>query len=189
MTVQSIEAEPLSRTFIRKLAFYIRQDFNLLQEPYLPVVELIEHWLPEKLPDFVFDYAHPSILEDTHGYAKPDECYICIREDVYEGACNGVGRDRATVLHELGHIILHTSNRMRYRRSGGPVATYKDPEWQAKAFAGELLVAAHLIEEFNSISEVSRGFGVSEDAARIQLRAFERDNIIKGGQIRDLTSK
>lgn len=49
------------------------------------------------------------------------------------------------------------------------VAAYRDPEWQAKCFAGELLIPAHLMVGC-SIEESVDKCGVSYDAAEIQYR-------------------
>ena len=49
------------------------------------------------------------------------------------------------------------------------VKTYSDPEWQAKCFAGELLVPAHLMKGC-SAEEIVEECGVSYDAAKIQYR-------------------
>jgi Zn-dependent peptidase ImmA (M78 family) len=37
----------------------------------------------------------------------PQDSLIILREDVYEGAHAGNGRDRMTVAHEIGHLLMH----------------------------------------------------------------------------------
>lgn len=51
-----------------------------------------------------------------HGETIPSENRIRIREDVYERACNGYGRDRLTMAHELGHLLLHRDDYFGERR-------------------------------------------------------------------------
>ena len=53
------------------------------------------------------------------------------------------------------------------------VKRYKDPEWQADAFAGELLMPAPLIIGRN-VEDISRMCGTSRAAAYIQKRAAEK---------------
>jgi len=86
-------------------------------------------------------------------------------------------------------LLLHGSDRVRYNRSTGSIKAYNDPEWQAKAFAGEFLVAAHLVHKFKTIREVAEGFGVSIQAAEYQLYQYLKEGIIKEGQIIDLASR
>lgn len=65
-----------------------------------------------------------------HGETIPSENRIRIREDVYERACNGYGRDRLTMAHELGHLLLHRVETITLAREDGDISPYKDPEWQ-----------------------------------------------------------
>jgi len=85
-----------------------------------------------------------------HGETIPSENRIRIREDVYERACNGYGRDRLTMAHELGHLLLHRVEMITLAREDGDIPPYKDPEWQAKD------IASH--------------YGITEKAASIQRR-------------------
>ena len=95
---------------------------------------------------------------------------IKIRSDVYEGACNGVRRDRMTIAHEFAHFITLCVCGFRLARSFGnvDVPPYCDPEWQAKCLAGELMIDSDLVKGM-SRSEVSEKCGVSYDAAKLQL--------------------
>ncbi|MAO54953.1 MAG: hypothetical protein CMM61_04555, partial [Rhodospirillaceae bacterium] len=81
------------------------------------------------------------------------------------------------VSHELGHLLLHQKDRLVLRRGTGAPKAYKDPEWQAKCFAGEFLIAHTLVNQFSSLDEVASAFGVSVPAARVQLEVFAKDDI------------
>lgn len=182
----SVEAPPMSRKQIREFTRQIRKALGIDQVVYIDVVSLLEFVLPNALPGFVLDIRDHSSMGGDHGQANPDQNMIVLREDVYEGALDGLGRDRGTVLHELGHVLLHKTERMTHRRAAGPPKTYRDPEWQAKAFSGEFLVPAHLIGGFTKIKEVADACGVSVDSAKFQLKTYLREGIIKKGQIEDL---
>ena len=106
-----------------------------------------------------------------HGLTNPATKTIKIREDVYDRACEGHGRDRFTLAHELGHYLLHDDVTVGLARSGdgASVVTYCDPEWQANAFAGELLMPHDLIQNM-SIGEIAAQCKVSYSAAELQRR-------------------
>ena len=104
-----------------------------------------------------------------HGEIIPSENRIRIREDVYERACNGYGRDRLTMAHELGHLLLHRVELITLAREDGDIPPYKDPEWQANAFAGELLGLYEYIKDM-SIIDIASHYGITEKAASIQRR-------------------
>lgn len=186
MSEISVEALPMSRQQIRQLARHIRVAFEIDDHLKVDVGALLEFELPKKMKGFTFDVKPISEMGDDHGFALPDMNLITLREDVYERAIYGHGRDRGTVIHELAHVLLHKSERMLHRRAVGAPVSYRDPEWQAKAFAGEFLVPAHLMEGFTSVAEVARACGVSVQCAAIQLKSYVREGLIQKGQIRDL---
>ncbi|MNV76712.1 hypothetical protein D3C71_1700840 [compost metagenome] len=89
---------------------------------------------------------------------------------MYDRAVAGTPRDRFTIAHEIAHYLLHSPKTVAYARAVGPqkVPAYLDPEWQANAFAGELLAPPQLIIGLE-VSEVERLCGVSRTVAEIQL--------------------
>jgi Zn-dependent peptidase ImmA (M78 family) len=73
-----------------------------------------------------------------------------------------------TITHEFAHYLLHDEAIGLARvMEGEKLKPYHDPEWQAKAFAGEFLIPAHLISNL-SIDEIVIKCGVSYEAARYQ---------------------
>lgn len=76
-----------------------------------------------------------------------------------------------TVVHEIAHFILLVVCGVKFDRVFGnePVLTYMDPEWHAKALAGEIMCPAHLIQGL-SADQVAQRCGVSYDAAKYNLR-------------------
>ena len=171
------EAEPLSRANIRDYATNIRAAIGFDQTPYIPIGDLLEFVLPRVMPDFFWDVWEKQQMGASHGLANRDTNSVILRNDVYVGACNGVGRDRFTVIHEIGHLLLHHKDRLSLRRAVGKPKVYRDPEWQANCFAGEFLVSHKLVNQFHNVLEVSSAFGVSMDAARKQLKEFAKNGI------------
>ncbi len=94
---------------------------------------------------------------------------------VYIGAVNGNGRDRMTIAHEIGHYFTLCFCGFSFQRNynNGPVAAYNSPEWQAKCFAAELLIPAHLTQNMQPW-EIAYECGVSSEAAQYQYKIMHR---------------
>jgi Zn-dependent peptidase ImmA (M78 family) len=172
--MQSVSANPLSRANIRDMTLLLRKEIKLENQRYFPVVEFLELVLPKLMPDFTFLIGTKQEMGNRHGLSCPQEKYIKIREDVYDGAIDGNGRDRFTCAHEIGHFFLHDSSSVQLTRigTGSKLKPYLDPEWQANAFAGELLMPANLIKNL-SLYEVIKYCNVSEQAAKIQINTLK----------------
>ncbi|MEE4566809.1 ImmA/IrrE family metallo-endopeptidase [Paenibacillus polymyxa] len=167
------EASPLSRSDIREIANLFRRSCNLTDTKFFPIVHFLELVMPKLDEQFVWLSVPKSEMGSKHGLAYPDDKLIKIREDVYEGAEQGNGRDRFTIAHEIGHYFLHKKERVSFARRMGAaekLPAFRDPEWQADAFAGELLAPPHIIKDM-SVFEVMRFCGISQQAARKQLKS------------------
>ena len=168
--------EPLSRRQIRDYTRYIREYLNLNGALWFPVVGFLEtmHSLigdDDFNAECVEDYALPPGI---HAQYDLQANVIQIKESVYLGASNGNGRDRMTVAHECGHVLFLRHSKLKLARSfDDNIPTYCDPEWQAKCFAGELLIPFDLVNGM-SASEIASKCGVSLQAAEYQLKINSR---------------
>lgn len=167
-------ADPLSRNQIRKSAYKFRNLINSTNDIFIDVIRLLEILLPEIGGDFE---VLPRNELKAEAISYPNEKKVCVREDVYDAAANNDGRARFTIMHEIGHLIFHSSERVSYARNDEKLPTYCDPEWQASAFAGEFLMPYHLVKEM-SVEEVMRKCGVSRSAAEFQLRQYKKDRLM-----------
>ncbi|MBQ2655407.1 MAG: ImmA/IrrE family metallo-endopeptidase [Erysipelotrichaceae bacterium] len=169
--MSSYRADPLSRNDIRNYVLSIKQSLGMEKELYFPILKFVENVLPELIPGFTFEILSKEEMGDLHGLTYPSKNLIQIREDIYRRAAEGKGRDRFTIAHEVGHLLMHDDENLALcRLSPGVIPkAYEDPEWQANAFAGELLASSYLIEGMTA-EMVSEKCGVSLDAAKIQLR-------------------
>lgn len=158
---------PLSREDIRKLANKIRRLFGTNSR--FDIIKFIDLILPQIDPAFEYlEIVDDDELPDCYAKAFPSQHRIVVRNSVYEGAANGNVRDRFTLSHELGHYILHGLGNVSYaRNTSEPIQAFRNPEWQANTFAGELLVPANVAIN-SSIPEISQLCGVSIAVARIQ---------------------
>lgn len=172
MSSQSFIAPPLSRNDIRRIARFFRKILGLEDEKTFPIVEVFEWGMPLIDEEFVYDIQPIEKMGTRHGLTYPDQHLIVIREDVYERATRGAGRDRLTIAHEIGHYIMHDPKKLalaRTERDDMELPAYLDPEWQANAFAGELLAPAYIIRGMTP-EEVVFKCKVSMDAALKQLK-------------------
>lgn len=161
-------ADPISRKDIRMMANRIRIIERSYGNLYFDIVHFLEVTLPKIDPSFTFLVKPRSEMGECHGLTYSDRNEIQIREDVYERACNGSGRDRLTMAHELFHLLYHCKENISYARSDN-IEIYRDPEWQADAFGGELLIPYDLIVGMTP-QQVAIECRVSLAAAKCQLR-------------------
>ena len=173
--MNSYKAQGISRNDIRHIVREIRRITNLEHTMRFPVVRFLEHILPILIPDFQLEIVPKEEMGNKHGETYPSKNLIRIREDVYINAVEGNGRDRLTIAHEIGHLLLHDDDSIALCRlePNEKLKRYEDPEWQADAFGGELLAPSYLIQGLTS-AEVQVKCGVSEAAANVQLRTLYR---------------
>lgn len=77
-----------------------------------------------------------------------------------------------TLAHELGHYKLHSrvTFARAWKHGHDTIPRYKNSEWQADCFGGELLIDFRHVSECQSIQEIMEVFGVSYDAAVYHIR-------------------
>ena len=168
----TVIAEPIQRITLRALATKLRELSKYGDVLLFPIVQFIEHKMPLLFPSFHLEimpktYFPPNI----HGETEIKDRVIRIREDVYHGAIRGMGRDRMTLAHEVGHYILLVAKGLKLYRSfeGATIEAFRDPEWQAKALAGELLCPFHLIKGM-AAPQIVLACGVSDEAAQYHFK-------------------
>ena len=157
-----------SKENIATNAAVLRRILKLTGKPYFPVVDVYEFL------GLIFDGASFEVREvhemgEDHGRTFPDKKVIYIREDIYERACEGQARDRFTMCHELGHLMMHRGVALSRIDPLKPPKIYRNSEWQADTFASHLLLPNDLLGSYQSIMDVMNDFGVSLEAAQARL--------------------
>jgi len=175
--ITGYEVSPKSRKDLLGYAEAVRNVF--CDEPYFDIVTFLDVVLPKTVSDFTFEIVESSEIDGAHGLTDPTNGIIKIANKVYEGAVNGNGRDRLTLAHEFGHYLIHTDVKFA-RKITASSKPYFDSEWQANAFAGELLMFYKHLNGIKTPSDMVNRFKVSNHAAQIQFDTFEREGLIKG---------
>jgi Zn-dependent peptidase ImmA (M78 family) len=160
-------AEPVARLDLRAIARFIRKKAGFENELYFPIMRFLEHSMPLLFDGFHYEIVTKSYFPSTiHAQTDVENHVIRIREDVYLGAINGMGRDRMTIAHEISHYILLVVNGIKLYRtfSDAPLEAFRDPEWQAKALAGEIMCSYDLVKKMTTY-QIKEKCGVSETAA------------------------
>lgn len=171
-----VKASPLSNMTICALAKQFRNILGISESSPIDICAVLEIAMP--LLDSNFNYSVrycEDMAIDAHAYTNQDENEIVILDEIYDRAVAGLGRDRMTIAHELGHYLLHNKQMGMLTRvyDNEQIKTFEDPEWQATAFAGELLCPAEFTKGL-SADEIAEKYGVSLDAAKTQKRKGER---------------
>ncbi len=174
----TFEVAPCSRKDLRSIAKMIRKKLKI-RKKYFPIVEVLD-LIADRIEQFRYEIIEDTqfpLSYETHAYWDPCEKTMKIRESVYDGACEGKGRDRMTVAHELGHFLLHSHQTPKMCRTvaSKEIPAYKSSEWQAKAFAAELLMPYRKIKIYDTPESLAKTFGVSMDAAEYQLSIIKRE--------------
>lgn len=182
---------PLSKADIVRIAGVTLQEFEpeaVLRPRPVDVVRLVDHVLPAHNIDVYPATADELPGQEAHTQPFQRNPTVLIRQDQWAYLMRGGGsglRARATVAHELGHVVLHVPVLRRRRDSPdgameltrvdpAKVKTYADPEWQAWCFAGAFLVPPHTLARLDPITpeNIAATYQVSERFARWVLRIF-----------------
>ncbi|OHD82007.1 MAG: hypothetical protein A2355_18480 [Spirochaetes bacterium RIFOXYB1_FULL_32_8] len=169
-------ALPMSREEIYKITKETRTALRLENKMKFPVIDFFEKTLFNLIDNYNFIIKSEAEMGIKEGETFPEQKLITIREDVYINACNNEGRARMTIAHEIGHLFLHTNNNLSFARSDNNCyKRYLDPEWQAKVFAGELLIPKDLIIGLSPM-DIMNNCGVSYEAAKLHHDIIKKIN-------------
>lgn len=174
MEEHCFEVPPLSRSGILTAATGLRDALRINQD-YFPIGHVVESLIPKVWPDFSFEVKGFDEMGDDHGRTYPESAELWLREDVYQGVREGKGRDRFTLAHELGHLLLHQQPGMaRSMKPARTVKIYQNSEWQANSFAGALLIPVATAQRYRTAEAIAEVCGVTIPAAEAQLRALRK---------------
>lgn len=178
MSEMCFEVNPLSRKTLVGVATRLRAILRI-EKPFFPILEVVEFVFPRTWPDFCFTVREIGEMGRNHGLTLFQPREIRLRVDVYEGVEQGKGRDRMTLAHEVGHLLLHEDPGLaRVPKNVTEIPPYRSSEWQANAFAGSLLMPVEFLRTAKSLGEVMDECGVTEEAAVTHTRLLTRAGLL-----------
>jgi Zn-dependent peptidase ImmA (M78 family) len=171
MSSKEFICDPQSREDFRKFAKGIRRKYGYENELYFPIEELFD----QMSLDFDFDYQlcpDSEFKENEFAYTAVNENKMYFRTSLFENAMKRDGFGRMTLAHELEHLLAFKLFGIQlYRKTSPNDKAYKDPEWQAKCFAGELLMDYEMTEGMSTL-EIVKNCKVTLDAARYRAKKY-----------------
>lgn len=167
---------PRSKKDIAANAQAMRQFLKLEKQDYFPV-PAVYAMLGMMFEDADFEVYEEYEMGEDHGRTYPDQRRIVLRNDVYERACIGEARDRFTMCHELGHLMMHRGIALSRIDPASPPKIYCNSEWQADTFASYLMMPPDLICRYSTVQEVVDAFGVSFEAAHARRAEILGKNV------------
>lgn len=186
MAIQNrgFEVSPLSAKQIKNAAKAIRiialNKGFIGQHGEIDVVGLLEHGLYalslSNTNAISYEIVEDTDLPDAEAKTFPDKT-ILIRESVYNKAAEGDGRSRFTIAHEIFHSLAHCNQISLCRASTFQTPAYKDSEWQANTFAGNLLFPDELVEKYENYSDedVALYLGISVSCVRVRRMQYHKN--------------
>ena len=170
--------DPLSTKIIWGLADQIRSIFADSQQIYFPIMDVLEFRMCKFDEEFCIVVCSKDEMGSEEGLVVAGANCIKLREDVYEGAWNGVGRDRFTACHEFGHYLMHRQVTMaRAREDSHPI--YRDAEWQADTFAGAPLMNSSHLNQFNNYEDAATNCGMTPMAAKVMWSKYQKEGLLR----------
>ena len=175
MSRQNYSVECKSRKQLRFLAEKVREILDLSDRVMFPIVGLLDIF-SKTFDNFSYEIVEDDQLpDDIHAETDIMSGHVTIKQSVYDGACEGNGRDRMTIAHEICHYITRCTLGFRVQRNfGKEIRPCEDPEWHAKCMAGELMISKRLTKNMDPL-EIAEACGVSFDAARYQYGIFRSE--------------
>ncbi|HFT1684962.1 ImmA/IrrE family metallo-endopeptidase [Providencia stuartii] len=168
------KVSPLSQDSIWAVASSVRKDANAAlntNDPYMDVLSALEYLHNKEA--ILMHIVEFNEMPSEYAIALPKSREIIIREDTYENAINGVPRDRFTLAHELGHIVLHENAPQQYASAQSVISNHhytEDAEWQANEFAASFLIDLENKPVLKTPLLISETFGVSPEVSGIVWR-------------------
>lgn len=172
---------------INSLADWIRQTIAQSVEGNFDVIRFIELDIQRIFPSLYVHILNDNEMGASRAYIQEDPLAIVVSESIYNGACSGCLFSTETILHEVGHLILHrryaktrmNSSSSRYENEIIGAANFHSAEWQANIFAICLLYPYDSKEELSWESFSQRYRGTRRQFERLKrhvsrLKARER---------------
>jgi transcriptional regulator with XRE-family HTH domain len=168
---------PISFNRLHSFADKIRSIFVEDDRIDFPIIEVLEHKLGRILPDFYLDVQGRDLMGEDEGRVYNGRDELILRQDVYDGACNGDRRARFTACHEFAHYLMHRTIPLSRARDDTD-KIYCDSEWQADRFAGALLMSPRHVQQFDCPLQAAEACKINPAAAKFMWGKYTEAGII-----------
>ncbi len=166
-------ASPRSKREIEQVAESWRYYFDFENHWILNLLGVLEHDLPRLAPEFCCRVVDNDALGDALAVTTFSPFEITFRESVYNGLVKDQGYARFTAAHELGHALLHSTDRNLHRMATQVQSRIDNrsisAEWQADVFAAGFLMPERLVRMFSTPDDLADGCKVSLSAAQRRM--------------------
>ena len=169
---------------LRRIAEQVRDIFVGPDKIAFPIMDVLEFRLGKLLEGFVFDVQDRQAMGRDEGRVIAGTNTLILREDIYEGAWTGVGRDRFTAAHELAHLLLHHEVALARTRDDSD-KIYCDAEWQADTFAGALLMSPRHLASFGGPEDAARECQITPAAANVMWSKYSNEGLVPKPSFQD----
>jgi transcriptional regulator with XRE-family HTH domain len=171
---RGIVVPALSTDTIRNFAEKVRSSFVDDEQIDFPIMDVIEFRMGMIFDGFYVDVRDRESMGEDEGRVIGGTVGLALREDVYEGAWNGNGRDRYTASHELGHFLMHRTVIMA-RTCEDNDKIFCDAEWQADTFAGTLLMSPRHLAKFRDSDHAATLCKMTRWAAEVMWSKYVKE--------------
>lgn len=150
----------------------------------LPIAELLDFLRDKGEIEFILvednELMHEYAVSFPNGDDSTDKPIIKCRQKVYHAALDGSPRDKFTLAHELGHVLLHRNTNPAFARAQTPSNHHytEDAEWQANTFASEFLVDSRKLDDVNTPKCIEQKFGISFESAGYVYNRYKQEGIL-----------
>ncbi|ESZ20975.1 hypothetical protein X737_08000 [Mesorhizobium sp. L48C026A00] len=170
-----------------KVASKYRHEFDLAHTEFVSIVEVLEFKIPVTYPGFrLVVRSRVDLAEEAVTETRNDR--ILVREDIYNGACEGDAYSRFVLAHELGHFLLHretlkdlhTVSSGEYTENIKNLNAIESAEDQATIFARHFLVHPAVAFRYKEdVDILCRKTGVPRDEAAAAITISKRQEMFK----------
>lgn len=154
-----IKTNPLSVNDIEKIAANFRKEFNIEENCYFPILDIIDNLFEKGILSYQIVEEDYYLLDaNVPALYNSSENFMYIKESVIEEYENNIYRAAFTLCHEFFHFIQTIILKFDFEECS-VCKTYEDVDWQANEFAGQILIPTQFTEM--SEEELMEKFHVS----------------------------
>lgn len=141
-----IKTSPLSVKNIEQMARELRDEFNVKDNEYFPIIKVLDTLFEKKLLSYQVVNNDTKIMDDSCvAMYNANENFIYIKESVFEEYEKGIYRSAFTLCHELFHFIQNIALGLEFEECE-KCKYYENADWQANEFAGQILIPTKYLD-------------------------------------------